>query len=148
MDVVTKDGPWSGRARGEEQAGSCTAQRRFDNSWAQLFDPRPTRLTAGKRLCKDSHWIEKGTPFERKGRKTTGLRGHPMTAGLPNPHRPVDDAQTKREAIGSDSAMPSPPLAGATPAPGILSVPGTVYCPSPNSFMQGECYVAKSCETP
>lgn len=148
MDVVVQDGPWSGRARSEGQTGSCTARRRFDNSWPQSFEPRPARLTAGKRLCKDSHWIDKGTPFERKGRKTTGLRGHPMTAGLPNPHRPVDDAQTKRETTGSESAMPFPPLAGAITAPGILPVPGTDCCPSPNGLMQGECYVAKSCETP
>ena len=28
--------------------------------------------------------MEKGTPVERQGRKATGLRGYPMTAGLPS----------------------------------------------------------------
>ncbi len=34
-------------------------------------------------LCDDLNSFEKGTPVERQGRKTTGLRASPMTAGLP-----------------------------------------------------------------
>lgn len=75
-----------------------------------------------------------------------------MTAGLPNPRPLIDDAQTKREAIGGESAITPSPLSSAILAPGILLVPGTVCRPSPNGSMrgsmQGEGYVAKSCETP
>ena len=34
-------------------------------------------------LCNDSYSYDKGTPVERQGRKATGLRVEPMTAGLP-----------------------------------------------------------------
>ena len=37
---------------------------------------RRTRLTVSKPLCNDRWTFEKGTPFERRGRKATGLRGN------------------------------------------------------------------------
>ena len=43
----------------------------------------PRKLTAQSRLCDDFNSFEKGTPVERQGRKATGLRARPMTAGLP-----------------------------------------------------------------
>ena len=41
------------------------------------------KLTAQSTLCDDLNSFEKGTPVERQGRKATGLRARPMTAGLP-----------------------------------------------------------------
>jgi hypothetical protein len=34
-------------------------------------------------LCKDQNQVDKGTPVERRGRKATGLKDFPKTAGLP-----------------------------------------------------------------
>ena len=54
--------------------------------------------------------IEKGKPTERWGRKATGLRGHPMTAGLPESVDRRRNAAIRRLIATAPVSVPAPML--------------------------------------
>jgi hypothetical protein len=73
------------------------------------------RVDLASALCNDLTAFEKGTPFERKGRKATGLRAKPMTAGLP--------MRIHRYSLSEQGPVTAPLLACPRNAGGCFLVP-------------------------
>jgi hypothetical protein len=59
-------------------------------------------------VCNDLRWFEKGTPFERRGRKATGLRGLSYDSGVANMTVP-GGSKPVPQAIRSQSMLASIP---------------------------------------